>query len=112
MYSLGKNFLYSIERRQNLSSTMADCNRVLIMSCRLSVDRPNSPTVGREIDTSVAKRNHRFNGNAHTCFQQDTVATATIVGHRRIFVHFSANAMTSDLSNHTVTLSFAMVLYC
>ena len=53
---------------------------------------------------------HRFDGNAHTLFQQSAISSFSIIGYLRIFMHIFSNAMTYKFSYHTIGISLAMLL--
>ena len=83
---------------------------MLEMGCRLTVARTDAPAVRFQIDITLTHGDHRLDGDAHACFQQYTIATLAIVGHLRVLVHLTANAVSCQFANHAVTGLFAMHL--
>ena len=84
---------------------------MLEMSCGHAIAGAYAPAVGLQIDVALAHRNHRLDGDAHGGFQQRSVATASVVGHLRVFMHLAAYAVTCEFAHHAIAEAFSVVLH-
>ena len=99
------------ERRKNFGFAVMNGDGVLEMSGGTAVERDDAPTIGQKSDGRIAEGDHRFDRDAKAVLDLLARSAASVVGYRRIFVHLATDAVTGELTNHTVALSFAMVLY-
>ena len=89
-----------------------DSYGVLKMCGGLGILRAGCPLVGLEIYVFHSHRYHRLDSNAQAVLNLRAIATATIVGHLRIFVHLPTNAMSHKLTNYAVARTLAVGLHC
>ena len=83
---------------------------MLEMSSRLAVAGLDSPAVGHQPDVAVAHSHHRFDGDTHGSLQHAAITAPSVIRNLRIFVHLTADAMTSQFTHDSITFGFAMVL--
>ena len=80
------------------------------MSSRFAVKSNYPPPIRQQSNLATTHCNHRLNGYTHSFFEKDSVATLTIVGHLRVFVHLAAYSMTSKFTHDTITITFTVLL--
>ena len=84
---------------------------MLKMGCRFAVTGANGPTVLVKPDITLSHRYHGFYGQAHTCLQHHTITASPIIGHLRILVHLTTNAVSCEFTYKAIALSLTMRLH-
>ena len=82
------------------------------MSGRFAVKRHDAPLVRKQSYMPIAHGYHRLNSKTHAFLKQDTVTPASIIGHKRVFVHLTAYTVTSQFTYNTIPVTLAMRLNC
>jgi len=83
---------------------------MLKMGGGLAITGADGPAVGVKIDETLSLGDHRLDGDAHACLEQDAVAPAAVVGYLRVFMHLVTDAVAGELTDDAVMLSLAMRL--
>ena len=86
-----------------------DC--MLKMRSGLPVTGYDCPLIRQHKDFIGSHRDHGFNCNAKTILYHLTITAFTVVRYSWIFVHLLTNAMTNKLTNDSVAIAFAVLLY-
>lgn len=82
------------------------------VSSGLSVTGADGPFILRiQVDSPITHRNHRLDGNTHPFFQEDAVATTTVVGYWWVFVHLAADTVPREFTNDAIVLLRTMTLH-